>query len=359
MDQLVEFRVSNAALDNPVELNRRFQEEGYVFIRGLQDPGEILSLRREMMTTIQQGGWLAPGTTPSDGIAELSARCAEGDPEYTRVYHEVYKLEHFHRIAHSTDILNVLEILMGQPVIPIPQKIARIWFPQFTMHTTPVHQDFVHFQGNFETFTVWSPVGACPIELGGLALLPGSHKVGKILDHHFSLGAGGLTLDTKAEATTHEEINVPWHTTNYEAGDTLFFTALTVHKALENVTENHLRLSLDNRYTAVGNTICDYMLLPHLTTEQEPLSWDQVYKGWEHEELKYYWESLDHRVGDRDLRYLEKGFTEALSLGRQGDERAIIKLRRTIHRHPGTSDAEMASTVLKELGISEAIPPPA
>ena len=139
MDQLVEFRVSNDALDNPVELNRRFQEEGYVFIRGLQDPGDILSLRREMMTPIQQGGWLAPGTTPSDGIAELSARCAEGDPEYTRVYHEVYKLEHFHRSAHSTDILNVLEILMGQPVIPLPQKIARIWFPQFTMPASYTH----------------------------------------------------------------------------------------------------------------------------------------------------------------------------------------------------------------------------
>jgi hypothetical protein len=55
----------------------------------------------------------------------------------------------------------------------------------------------------------------------------------------------------------------------------------------------------------------------------------------------------------------QPGFTEARALGRQGDERAIIKLRRTIRRHPGTSDAEMASTVLKELGISEAIPPPA
>ena len=62
--------------------------------------------------------------------------------------------------------------IVDGPVFPHPAKIARIWFPQFTEHTTPVHQDFVHFQGSFDTYTCWAPVGECPIELGGLAMLP-------------------------------------------------------------------------------------------------------------------------------------------------------------------------------------------
>ena len=349
-NQLAELRVSNDILGDPSELRRRFDEEGYVFIKGVFDRNDMLNLRREMMTTIQQGGWLAAETDPLEGIAELSARCTEGDPGYTDVYFEVYKVEDFHRIAHSPGVMEIVEKLIGRAAIPIPQKIARIWFPQFTMHTTPIHQDFVHFQGNFETYTAWSPVGDCPIELGGLALLPGSHKIGRVLEHHFSLGAGSLSLDTEAEASVHEEINVPWHTTNYEAGDTLFFSALTVHKALENKTEDRLRLSLDNRYTAVGDTICDYMLEPHLVTDTELLGWEQVYERWKHDDLKYYWRDIDHKVGDRDMSYIDKGFAEALELGRQGDERALIRLRRTITRYPGSSKAQAACTVIKELG---------
>ena len=193
-NQLAELRVSNDILGDPSELRRRFDEEGYVFIKGVFDRNDMLNLRREMMTTIQQGGWLAAETDPLEGIAELSARCTEGDPGYTDVYFEVYKVEDFHRIAHSPGVMEIVEKLIGRAAIPIPQKIARIWFPQFTMHTTPIHQDFVHFQGNFETYTAWSPVGDCPIELGGLALLPGSHKIGRVLEHHFSLGAGSLSL---------------------------------------------------------------------------------------------------------------------------------------------------------------------
>jgi ectoine hydroxylase-related dioxygenase (phytanoyl-CoA dioxygenase family) len=353
MNELAEFRVSNDALGAPDELRRRFQDEGYVFIKGLLDRDQLLSLRREMMTTIQHGGWLVAGTDPADGIANLSARCTEGDLGYTEVYHAVYKLENFHRIAHSPELLEVLEALMGRPVMPHPQKIARLWFPQFTMHTTPVHQDFVHFQGNFETCTAWSPVGDCSTELGGLALLPGSHKVGTVLEHHFSLGAGGLSLDTASESTAHKEIDVPWHTTNYEVGDTLFFPALTVHKALENVTEDRLRLSLDNRYLAVGDAICDHMLEPHLVSETEPLSWDEVYEDWEHDDLKYYWKDFNFSVAKRDMSYADKGFSEALDLARQGDERAYVTLRRTIHRSPDSADAKAARAVLQEFGVAE------
>ena len=44
------------------------------------------------------------GTDPVDGIADVAARCTEGDVEYTEVYHEVYKLESFHRAAHPSRV---------------------------------------------------------------------------------------------------------------------------------------------------------------------------------------------------------------------------------------------------------------
>ncbi len=346
-EELKELRVSNDAMHDPAELRRRLADEGYVFFKRLQDPDKLRDLRREMLTVIQRGGWLVAGTDPSDGIADVSAQCTEGDLGYTDVYHEVYKLESFHRSAHLPEVMGMVETLMGRPIMPHPQKIARIWFPKYTDHTTPIHQDFVHFQGNFETLTCWAPVGDCPIELGGLAVLPGSHKVNQVLDHHFSLGAGGLYVDTEREAQTHKELDVAWHTTNYEIGDTLIFPALTIHKALPNYTEDKLRVSLDNRYQAIGDPIAEHMLEPHLNLFN-PITWDEVYRNWQTEDLKYYWKQHANPVVPRDTSYGEKGFAEAIDLARRGDRRAGLLMQRIIRRDPNSPLGQLAQQALAE-----------
>ena len=355
-EELRELRVSNDAMTDSEELRRRLAEEGYVFFKRLQSPDKLRQLRLEMATELQKGGWLVAGTDPLDGIADPAMACTEGDLGYTDVYHEAYKLESFHRIAHEPEILDMIERIAGRPAMPHPHKVARIWFPQFTEHTTPIHQDFVHFQGNFETYTAWAPVGDCPIELGALAVLPGSHKVNGVLDHHFSLGAGSLCLNPSEYVEEHPVLEVPWHTTNYEIGDTLIFPALTIHKALDNVTEDRMRISLDNRYQAIGDTISDHMLEPHLNGFHE-LTWDEIYENWESDEFKYYWKKLQNPTHARDMSYYEKGFDEALELARQGDERAYVHLRRQIAGAPESRDAQRARAALSELSVPLEAPP--
>ena len=88
-----EFRVSNDALDDPAELRRRLDDEGYIFIRNLQDPDKLWSLRLDMLEVLRDAGWLVDGTELMDGIADTSRKCTEGDPEYADVYHTMYKLE--------------------------------------------------------------------------------------------------------------------------------------------------------------------------------------------------------------------------------------------------------------------------
>jgi len=337
---LKELRVSNDAMNNPEELRHRISEEGYLFFKKLQAPDKLRALRREMLTTMQEGGWLVAGTDPMDGIADISTQCTEGDAEYTNVYHEVYKLEAFHRSGHWPEVVDMVQKIIGSAVLPHPQKIARLWFPKYTAHTTPIHQDFVHFQGNFQTYTCWAPVGDCPIELGGLALLPGSHKINQVMEHHFSLGAGSLCVNT-------DELSGEWHSTNYEIGDTLIFLALTVHKALPNLTEDRLRVSLDNRYQAVDDPIAEHMLEPHLNIFNS-LRWEDVYRNWKSDELKYYWKNLDLTVLPRDFSYGNKGFEEALELARNGDKRAVLHLNRVIKRDSTTELAQRAAAVLQE-----------
>lgn len=336
-------RISNDAIHDSEELQRRIADDGYLFFKRLQDPDKLLSLREKMMSRLQEVGWIIPGTDPVMGIADVSRQCTEGDNEYHEGYGRIYQMEEFHQIAHEPEITEMIAKIMGKPIMPHPQKIARLWFPKYTEHTTPTHQDFVHFQGNFETLTCWAPVGDCPKELGGLAVIPGSHRVGRVLDHHFSLGAGGLIVKPEE----HDEIEPVWHSTDYEVGDSLIFPALTIHKALPNTTEDRLRLSLDNRYQAVGDPIAEHMLEPHIPSG---LTWEEVYEGWESEDLKYYWKQYDNPVVPRDMSYTQKGFDEAIELARSGNDHAIFRLKRTAKNDPDSDFGVRAQAVLEELG---------
>lgn len=343
-DHLLELRQSNDVQDDAAELRQRLEEDGYLFFRRLLDRQRLLNLRREMLTLMQAGGWLVQETDPIDGIANPDARSTEGDVEYTDVYHQVYRLQPFHEIAHSRQLIDLLERIRGCTMMPQPQNVARLWFPKFTEHTTPIHQDFVHFQGTHDNLTCWSPIGECPRELGGLAVLKGSHKVNRVLQHHFSLGAGSLHVDPAA----HSELNNEWYTTDYEVGDTLIFPALTIHKALPNLTEDRLRVSLDNRYQRVGDPIAEHMLNPHLGS-MSPLTWEDVYENWDSDEFQYYWKKYDNPVLPKITEYLDKAFDEAVELTRNGDERAQLHLRRIAIRDPASDQGKVASEVLSDI----------
>jgi len=343
MDRTIaEFEASNDALHDLPELRRRLNAEGYLFFRRLQDPDKLLALRADITRVLMEGGWLQPGTDPMDAIYRPGAQCTEGDLEYTDVYHQMYKLESFHRSGHWPEVLSLIGKIAGEPVLPHPQKIARLWFPKYTEHTTPVHQDFVHFQGSYDTYTCWAPVGNCPIKLGGLAVLPGSHRMRAIRDHHFSLGAGGLAVEvSEAEGT--------WLSTDYQIGDCLVFDSLMVHQALPNLTEDRLRISLDHRYQHAGLPIAVHMLQPHLQG-LHPLTWEEVYAGWKNDELKYYWKNHDLQVLPRILAWGEQGFAQALDLASQDDARAQHHLRRLVKRDPHTEQAQRAQAVLAAAG---------
>ena len=56
MTEHEELRVSNDAMNDAVELQRRIAEEGYLFFRRLQDPDKLRALRREMMSAVQEAG---------------------------------------------------------------------------------------------------------------------------------------------------------------------------------------------------------------------------------------------------------------------------------------------------------------
>jgi ectoine hydroxylase-related dioxygenase (phytanoyl-CoA dioxygenase family) len=286
-------RASNELLGDRAALRKRMDEEGYLYLRGLVDERRIGTLRSEMLAVLRDHGW-----TRADHLGSARPRrppVREGDDEYFEVYDEIQKLESFHSLAHDDALMEVMREALGDTAFPHPLKVARLAFPGAPEVSTPPHQDYVNNQGTQKLTAAWIPVGDCPMEHGTLAVLRGSNRFG-VLPLKFHLGAGNRRAVLPAEM----QERLPWVTTDMTAGDVLLFGALTVHAALNNATFD-MRLSVDFRYQPQGEELTELVLEPHFGR----LRWEEIYGGWQSDELKYYWRDLDYRVVPYDTSEFE------------------------------------------------------
>jgi ectoine hydroxylase-related dioxygenase (phytanoyl-CoA dioxygenase family) len=278
------FVPSKLGADSPEVLRARMDGQRYLFLPDLIDHTAIHEVRHDILAVCAQAGWLAPGTDPDEGIAAPGVRYVAGQPEFGEVYTEIQKLESFHALAHQPGILDAVRTIVQDDVLVHPRNIARVIFPQNIDFTTPAHQDFIHIKGAADTYTCWFPLGDCPPELGGLAIMAGSHPEG-VLPHVPALGAGGKGIVT-------EPLTYHWVASPLRTGDALLFHSHTVHKGLDNVSADRLRVSVDFRYQAVSAPVHPSSLLPH----HGQLTWDDIYAGWESKQYQYYWRSLPVNV---------------------------------------------------------------
>ena len=241
----------------PAELHDRMEEHGYLFFRGAVPREVVLEVRRAVLELCNQAGWLDASRPPEEGIAAPEQKpLKEGMPEYMAVYRQVLKLPAFHAFPENEALRAIAQKLLGEAPLVHPRRIGRITFPHYLEAATPPHQDFHYIRGAADTYTCWTPLGDCPQELGGLAVEPGSHRRGFLEHTVTSPGVGGAGVPVQEEETT-------WHSSDFNAGDALFFHSYTIHKALANLTPNQLRLSTDNRYQRPAEAIAPGSLKPH------------------------------------------------------------------------------------------------
>ncbi|HEV7215770.1 MAG TPA: phytanoyl-CoA dioxygenase family protein [Chloroflexota bacterium] len=270
----------------PEALRARMAEQRYLFLPALIEHEAIRQARHDILAVCARAGWLAPGTNPDDAIAAPGVRYVAGQPEFNAVYGEIQMLESFHSLAHGQGILEVVHTIVQDDVLVHPRNIARVIFPENTAFTTPAHQDFIHIKGAADTYTCWFPLGDCPPELGGLAIMAGSHPEG-VLPHVPALGAGGKGIVT-------EPLPYHWVASPLRIGDALLFHSHTVHKGLDNVTPDRLRLSVDFRYQGASAPVHRSSLLPH----HGQLTWEEIYAGWNSRQYQHYWRDQDLNVSD-------------------------------------------------------------
>jgi ectoine hydroxylase-related dioxygenase (phytanoyl-CoA dioxygenase family) len=249
-----ELLASNDALHDDRELRRRLGRDGYLFLRGIVDRPRLGALRLDILRLCCEHGWLATGSSPEEGLY-AGTPFPDYSTEYMPLYRKLIRLDSFNEFSRSPEIVSLFERLLGGPILVHPRNIARISFPGHYENTTQPHQDFWYIRGTPDTFTTWIPCGDCPRELGGLALVEGSHR-GGFRSHQPAIGAGGSGI-------RQSDIHGRWLSADYFAGDLLLFHAFTIHGALENRSPNRLRLSLDYRYQRADAPVDESSLREH------------------------------------------------------------------------------------------------
>ena len=67
--------------------------------------------------------------------------------------------------------------------------------------------------------------------------------------------------------------------------------------------------------------------------------------------MQYYWQDLNLDVVPQSSQWGDQGFTEALSLAHDGDERALYQLRRIARRDPESERGQQALQLLHEVNV--------
>lgn len=282
------FKESAQLIAKPDKLRQRAEEEGYLFFRNLLPAEAVLGLRKEVLEVCRKHGFLDEHTPLLDGIGAPGFVIVESsvNPDYTNYYKDIQQLRSFHALAHHPNLLTALDVIFDGATFVHPLKILRTIFPFAQNYTTPPHQDYYHVRGTENTWTSWIPLGDCPAELGGLAVVPGSHRWG-LLPEHPAEGAGLISIHVPEDAA--------WVTGEFSSGDVLMFHSHTVHQGIDNNTKGRMRLSMDCRFQALQEKTIGPVSIrsPHLHC----IDWDGVYKNWPAEDpLKFYWNDMDLKI---------------------------------------------------------------
>lgn len=234
-NKLGQFRVANELLDDPVQLNAQFEEDGYLFFRGVLKG--IERVKADFVRSLQnQGAVKAGGLEPV--WTGLKLERIDDDP--------LYRAASCAELFTSGQNVSFFQKVFGGPVFVFKSPSIRYSLPNDTEHFTPPHQDYFFVRINQSFRTCWIPLMEIDEKVGGLAIAPGSHKQG-LRDHVEAENVYSyIFYGRKQKGIPLVSVPEPWLTADYQPGDVLVFHNLTIHWALPNVSDR-IRLSIDNR----------------------------------------------------------------------------------------------------------------
>ena len=257
-------RDSSDVVGDPVELRRRYAEDGYLFLRGYLDPEASKSMRATYFSLFD-AAYLRPGTSAAEGI--FSGRMPEGLPPHGVAGHPAHAFvrdDRFEEFASQPRLANLAESVLGGSVSRLPRSIVR-HFDRASGRASRAHTDYTYLdEGSDRLVTMWVPLGDCPLATGGLVYLEGSHRMEPaelaplrtVTDRPGDARPLSHDLAWVAESTGRR-----WMWADYRAGDLAVHSPHMVHASLDTGTDT-MRLSADIRFIREGDRVDPRWLQP-------------------------------------------------------------------------------------------------
>jgi hypothetical protein len=336
MDRMIRpFTDSSELIADGAALAARMRHDGYLFLPGLLPRDDVAAVQRQVGAIARDAGWLRRDQPVEAAAADPAGFCVDPDPTYLTTLRRINRLEDYHALKHHPKLIDLLERMLGGPILPHPRVLMRNIFPAREEYTTKAHQDFPNVQGTTEVYTAWLPLIDCPMEAGPLQIAAGSHTAG-VYDFDIAGGAGGIEIKDPLEGS--------WVSSDFAAGDVLLFHSMTVHKGVPNRSDR-LRMSMDVRFQLVSEPFN----LDNANPDGQPLTWDHVYEGWGSDALKYYWRRLPLTLKTFDPVWFDKRDALGFELGEAGDPRARSVLQRIVARDANPEKRARAQQLLDTL----------
>jgi ectoine hydroxylase-related dioxygenase (phytanoyl-CoA dioxygenase family) len=254
--------------ESPGTLQKRFQEHGYLWLKGILVRDTVLNFRRKVFEALAGTGILAGNTDHGAGV--FSGHL--GQPHASRLLGEIVRWASFEAFCLAEPILRFYEGFFGGPVYLHKRKILRLNVPG-DASCTGAHYDLTYLRAGTDTVcTSWIPIGDTPTEMGGVLYLEGSDRAGRVMEADFSRKNAGLSPEERISAynknmsaegwvtkdlpSLADKLNTRWLIADYEAGDMVVHSAYMIHAATVNNDPRHrIRLSTDIRYQRMGDSI--------------------------------------------------------------------------------------------------------
>jgi ectoine hydroxylase-related dioxygenase (phytanoyl-CoA dioxygenase family) len=246
-EHLVELRDSSDCLDDVAELRTRLAEDGYLFVREFHDADLVECAREDVLLHLSEEGFLKPDE-PVDA--------AKVHPDWSNDKFDMSGTSWTHypnleRMIEGEAVMDFFREFFETKPFVLDQKRGRA---KATGYFTGFHIDRIFMgRGTENLYTVWRPVGDCPVEMGPLVVCPGSHR-----HERFRETYGQLDVDidrvepffSRDALDVVETIGGPLATADFQAGDALIFDTYLLHGSLTNRTDR-FRISVDTRYQSI------------------------------------------------------------------------------------------------------------
>ncbi|THC95184.1 hypothetical protein EYZ11_005343 [Aspergillus tanneri] len=269
------------------ELRRRYDEDGYVFLKQVLPREDVLEARRRYFEYLAPTGVLKEGTDPVEGIFNPTKSIdeypgigagnegANGRPGGEKAEHFVNRAIEAHYMDWYTEKLCNHPVLYdyvakftgwGQDTLAFRRTLLRNNIPK--SKPIGVHYDQIFLRhGEPTSVTAWVPMGDIKINGGGLIYLENGDSVGQEIELQFTNKAkqAGLSeeearsafnsnmmatgLLSEHPAQFAKDNNRRWLVSAYEAGDVVLHKPHIIHAStINNDEDNVIRLATDLRF---------------------------------------------------------------------------------------------------------------